>query len=104
MVTTAWVGFDDFTPLGKGEFASKAALPMWVDYMRVALLDRPAEALEIPPGITTARIDRKSGRIAAPGRTEGTLLEVFREEDLERLSQDAPQPGEGETPPDYDIF
>ena len=37
LVATAWVGFDDFGSLGRGEFGAKAALPMWIDFMRSAL-------------------------------------------------------------------
>lgn len=36
VVTTVWVGFDKSQPLGNYETGAKAALPMWVDYMREA--------------------------------------------------------------------
>jgi len=36
-VASAWVGFDDFKPLGHYETGGVAALPMWIEYMRTAL-------------------------------------------------------------------
>ena len=41
IVTTVWVGRDDFRSLGYREYGGKAALPIWIDYMRVALKDQP---------------------------------------------------------------
>ncbi len=41
IVTTVWVGFDNFTPLGSMESGGKAALPIWINYMRDALKDQP---------------------------------------------------------------
>lgn len=40
IVTTAWVGFDNSTSLGRRETGGRAALPMWIDYMREALKDQ----------------------------------------------------------------
>src|SRR5690606_23231745 len=63
IVTTAWVGMDDFSPLGNGEFASKAALPMWTDYMKIALEDVPEADPPLPNGLVTALVDRNSGQL-----------------------------------------
>ena len=41
LVTTAWVGFDTPQTLGRGEAGGRAALPMWIEFMKVALKDRP---------------------------------------------------------------
>ena len=30
LITTAWVGFDDYGPLGRREFGGTAALPIWI--------------------------------------------------------------------------
>lgn len=50
-VATAWVGFDDEKSLGGSETGGKAALPMWIDYMRVALKDVPETPFTPPAGI-----------------------------------------------------
>ena len=39
IVTTVWVGFDKVAPLGKRETGARAALPIWIDFMKDALVD-----------------------------------------------------------------
>lgn len=51
LVTAVWVGKDDFKPLGSGEYGGRAALPIWIDYMRVALDGVPLKPMEPPAGI-----------------------------------------------------
>jgi len=77
LVTSVWVGFDSHEPLGRYEVGGKAALPIWIDYMRVALQDVPDQPLVIPEGITQARIDPDTGLLA---RLENTtaIMEVFK--------------------------
>jgi len=77
LVTTVWVGFDQVQPLGNGETGSHAALPMWIDYMRVALNGVPASTLAQPPDLVTVRIDAKTGLRLPPGEAGG-LFELFR--------------------------
>ncbi len=38
-----WIGFDTRESLGKGEQGAKAALPMWIDFMKVAIQGRDDE-------------------------------------------------------------
>ncbi len=64
IVTGVWVGRDDSTVLGWGETGSRAAAPIWVDYMQVALEGRPALNFEEPEHIVTVRIDRANGLLA----------------------------------------
>ena len=33
LVTTVWVGTDDFSSLGENEYGSTIALPIWINYM-----------------------------------------------------------------------
>jgi penicillin-binding protein 1A len=90
LVTTAWVGFDGFTSLGRGEFGAKAALPVWMGYMEVALEGMPQHKLVQPPGITTARVSKETGQLTWPGDPVA-MLEYFRVEDLDRLGAAARQ-------------
>ncbi|MGH8610516.1 MAG: penicillin-binding protein 1A, partial [Gammaproteobacteria bacterium] len=86
IAATAWVGYDDNQPLGRGETGAKAALPMWIDFMRVALKDRPEAALPQPSGLVTVRIDPATGLLAEYG--EPAVFETFREgEEPERYSR-----------------
>ncbi|WP_281783449.1 penicillin-binding protein 1A [Sinimarinibacterium flocculans] len=66
-VAVVWVGFDQPTPLGRGEVGGRAALPAWMDYMRVALDGVPQERAPRPPGLVNVRIDRETGLLAAAG-------------------------------------
>ena len=62
VVTTAWVGFDTPRSLGNRETGGHSALPMWIDYMKVALADYPDTPLLVPPGIVTIRINSETGK------------------------------------------
>lgn len=77
LVTTTWVGFDDYSLLGRREFGGTAALPIWIDYMRVALPPEEAAA-EMPPGVVRLRIDKESGE--RTNSQSSSIWEVFLEE------------------------
>jgi penicillin-binding protein 1A len=77
ITTVAWVGFDNFDPLGGLETGARAALPMWIDYMRVALQDVPEQILPRPPGLVNVRIDPRTGGPAGSGNVDA-VFEVFR--------------------------
>ncbi|KAF1691982.1 penicillin-binding protein 1A [Pseudoxanthomonas koreensis] len=81
LVTTVWVGRDDFQSLGYREYGGKAALPIWIDYMRVALEDQPIASNEPPPGMVKVYVDN-TGRMSTEG---GGLAEFVKVEDLERM-------------------
>ena len=81
VVTTVWVGFDQPQNLGRAEFGGTAALPIWIDFMRVALKDSPQTPPRIPDGIATVRIDPDSGLRVSPENPYGEF-EYFREEDV----------------------
>ncbi len=77
IVTSVWVGFDNHDPLGRYEVGGRAALPIWIDYMRVALEDIPDKVPEIPDGIVQARIDPKNGLLARL-ENKDAIMEVFK--------------------------
>lgn len=64
IAASAWVGFDTSISLGRYETGGKAALPIWVDFMRTALKDKPEHVLVPPNGITKAYIDPETGLLA----------------------------------------
>ena len=76
VVAIAWVGFDKFEPLGRAETGGRAALPVWMDYMRTALEDIPESIMDRPPGLVFARIDPQTGKLASPGSPDA-IFEVF---------------------------
>lgn len=103
VAASVWVGFDDFSSLGRGEFGAKAALPIWIDFMRVALTDMPELPFDMPPGVTRVRIDPASGLLAGAG--DGGILEVMKNEDATRLAEQPPATDdEDREQPAYDVF
>ena len=51
IVAVAWMGYDEPKSLGGREFGATLAMPIWIDYMRVALAKRPEEERKAPEGV-----------------------------------------------------
>jgi penicillin-binding protein 1A len=49
VVAVAWMGYDEPRSLGGREFGATLALPIWIDYMRVALAKVPVQETTIEP-------------------------------------------------------
>jgi penicillin-binding protein 1A len=49
VVAVAWMGYDDPKSLGGREFGATVALPIWIDYMRVALANKPPQEERLAP-------------------------------------------------------
>lgn len=78
LVATAWVGFDDYSLLGRREFGGTAALPIWINFMREALPpEQPPTAM--PEGVVRLRIDGATGQRVS-GAPKGSIFEYFLEE------------------------
>jgi penicillin-binding protein 1A len=77
-VTGAWVGFDEGRPLGVDETGSRAASPIWLEFMQEVLKDKPVRIFQVPDGVVFAKIDAKSGLLAIP-ESEETIFECFKE-------------------------
>jgi penicillin-binding protein 1A len=81
LVATTWVGYDKPQPLGNNETGARAALPMWVDYMRVALQGLPEDVPERPAGLVTVRIDPDTGKLAGANNPKA-IFEIFRADNV----------------------
>jgi penicillin-binding protein 1A len=101
VTTTVWVGFDDYQPLGDNVYGSNTPLPIWIDFMEVALKDRPQKALKLPSGVITMKIDPATGRLAPPGSSD-TIFEYFLREHVptEVAKPMNTQPGVDEVKPE----
>ena len=76
-----WVGYDDDLPLGPREEGSRTALPIWIEFMRIALQGVPQAQMEMPDGIVTVRISKSTGCPASASHPfEDVMFEHFREE------------------------
>ena len=80
MVTVTWMGFDQPKSLGKHESGSRAALPIWIDYMRPIIGEYPTKIVETPDGIIPLRINPKNGMLAK--KDEDSIYEYFYDEFL----------------------
>ena len=101
IVAVSWIGFDQNQPLGKGETGGRAALPIWIDYMRVAL-DGVAEKPLVPPsGVVTVLINRETGKPTAAGDPEA-MQEYFMEGTVDKgidVLESGSDPAGGTTAP-----
>jgi membrane carboxypeptidase/penicillin-binding protein len=65
LVTGVYVGMDDNTTLGKHEYGSKAALPIWRSFMQAATQGTPRNAFQKPEeGVIKRIINTESGLLA----------------------------------------
>ena len=78
LASIVWVGYDDDSPLGPGEEGSRTALPIWIEFARIALQGAPNHQLPMPDGIVNRRINRVDGCPARAGQAN-TMFEIFRE-------------------------
>jgi len=88
IATTAWVGFDQPHPLGDFESGARAALPMWIDYMRLALKSSDEKPLMQPEGIVTVKIDPETG-LLAPAGFPNAIFESFRKQNVPAQSAES---------------
>ncbi|MGH9933358.1 MAG: transglycosylase domain-containing protein [Pyrinomonadaceae bacterium] len=103
LVCVVWVGFDDGSQLGLT--GANSALPIWTDFMEVALLEHPEWQgdWQMPAGIEQVAINPNTGEPAAAEDTEkrielfinGTSPQTASDEGLET----AATPESDETPP-----
>ena len=92
LASIVWVGYDDDLPLGPGEEGSRTALPIWIEFLRVALAGVAENQMPMPDGLTTVRIGRDTGCPAIHGQSNVTF-EVFRVDHI-------PECESAEAPPD----
>ena len=93
LAAVVWVGYDDDRPLGPGEEGSRTALPVWIDFARIALKGVPDHKMPLPEGIVSVKIDKQTGCPARAGQLD-VIFEVFFEDnvpDCERM-QDVSDP------------
>ena len=66
-----WVGQDDFTSLGDMETGSRAALPIWIEFMKKALADKPYQYFDIPDDVVQVRMDATTGFLVQDDSPKG---------------------------------
>ena len=82
LVAGAWMGYDDFTSMGKHFTAASKVLPWWTDFMKKAHQGIPFHNLAVPPDIVFAKIDAESGYLALPTCPKVALVAFKKGTDL----------------------
>jgi penicillin-binding protein 1A len=70
MTAGVWMGYDEKKSLGAKESGAKAALPMWIDFMKMALEGKDAGDFQPPPLTPTAVAKKVDTPDAAPATEE----------------------------------
>ncbi len=77
LISGVWVGFDDRRSLGDGETGSRAALPIWISFMKETLNKVPPLDFPVPEDIIYVKVDPKSG-LLAQSDSQDLVIEVFK--------------------------
>jgi penicillin-binding protein 1A len=77
LVTGIYVGFDDRRSLGETESGAHAALPIWINFMQVALKPLPVMAFTIPEGVTFVKVDPATGLLEGEQEGQSSTVELF---------------------------
>jgi penicillin-binding protein 1A len=79
LVAGVYVGFDDRRSLGESETGARAALPIWIAFMKDALSQLPVVPFEIPDGVTFVKVDPSTGLLESEQEGEGQkgTVELF---------------------------
>ncbi len=80
-VAAAWMGYDDFTSLGRKDWTGgSTVVPWWTEIMTAILKDYPKRDFSAPAGIVVSKIDSTTGMLALPTCPRGkVILEAFKE-------------------------
>ena len=62
-----WVGLDHGGTMGDKETGSRAALPIWIDFMETALADGLHQYFDLPENTTQVQMDPDTGMLASEG-------------------------------------
>ncbi len=79
LVAGAWMGYDDFTSLGRKDWTGgSTVVPWWTEIMGEILKDYPKRDFPAPSGIVFAAIDKTQGLLYQPACPKANkLLEAF---------------------------
>ena len=81
LLTGVWVGKDDVEPLGRNETGSRAALPIWLDYMKSALAETPIYNFPVTPETVFVKINPDTGSLTNSEDPKG-YFEIFLKDNL----------------------
>lgn len=77
LAVTVWMGYD--VPRSLHEYAASTALPLWMDFMKVALQTLPAKPFQPPASVVAFPIDKKTGLLVNASHPD-SLMEYFQKD------------------------
>jgi penicillin-binding protein 1A len=77
LVAGVFIGYDQPQPMGRGATGGVLAAPIFTEFMKEALADKPSVAFRIPEGIKLVPIDRTSGQRVS-GSGGNVVIEAFK--------------------------
>jgi penicillin-binding protein 1A len=77
LVVGVFMGYDKPRKISNSATGGALAAPIFRDFMKVALADKPAIPFRVPAGIKLIRVDAKTGVRASPGDNK-VILEAFK--------------------------
>ena len=85
LVIGVYIGFDNPRTLGKFETGSKAALPIFKDFVENALFKEDFNDFQIPENIFLTSLNYDTGNKSAPG-DKNSIIEALKLEDINNLN------------------
>ncbi|MBW1992854.1 MAG: PBP1A family penicillin-binding protein [Deltaproteobacteria bacterium] len=68
-----WVGQDSYVSLGSAETGARAALPIWIEFMKTVIEDAPVQYFDIPDDVVSLRIDPVTGLLTQASSDNGVV-------------------------------
>ena len=85
LVVGVYIGFDNPQTLGKFETGSKAALPVFKDFVENALFKEDFNDFKIPENIFLTSLNYDTGNKSAPG-DKNSIIEALKLEDINNIN------------------
>ena len=85
LVIGVYIGYDSPKTLGKNETGSKAALPIFKDFIENALFKEDFKDFEIPENIYLTSLNYDTGEKSAPGEKK-TIIEALKLKDINNIN------------------
>lgn len=81
LLTGVWVGKDNVEPLGRNETGSRTAIPIWLEFMKSSLINKPIYNFPTSPENTFVKVDPSTGNITNSKNPKG-FFEIFSNDNL----------------------
>lgn len=95
LVAAVYIGFDNPKSLGSEETGASVALPVFINFMKEALKEKPSTPFRVPNTVKFVKIDRTTGKYPTPSTPkEKIFFEAFKLNDT--ISEDDEEESEEE--------